>query len=277
MRSAPGSVPLFWLGTRSTQRTSEIPARRAHGVHLRALLGVVTCAFLATPARAQTPATTTAPEARPVAAPASMDVPRAPSAFWLVSGLVLAGGGIALNIDSSRRIDAGERGCFTPLEVGGCYAEALVAGPLGILGGFSVAYYGYRLGEHDAAAALGRGMPVADQSARRAWALTGTLLGAAVGIGINLYVAVRMIADVDIYACEEAPPSQRADACYGGNDFLALSIVQSAGYALMVASIGPLGYAQGYDTGAKRGARARAMLLPWIAPDQFGLALDARL
>lgn len=223
-------------------------------------------------------------EPEPEPAP-SVEVPAAPAVTvadepaytFLIGGILLSAGSLALNIDSARRIDDGERGCFTVLEFGGCAVEALLAGPIGFLGGFGVLLYGYQLGEHDATSALAAGLPTRDLSVQETWSLIGLIGGYGAAMAINVYVLTRLFASgPDRVACEEAARADRADECSGGK-ILGLAIAQSVGFAVAMISAGPLGYVQGYDS-AVRGhkKKLRATLLPMIDRHTLGLAVGVQ-
>lgn len=220
--------------------------------------------------------TTPTPSARRVLQTQGVEVEEAPSPFWLVAGITLAAGGLALNIDSARRFDDGDPTCFSALDPGGCLIEAFLAGPVGLLGGGSLLLYGLWLGEHDASLALATGQPLQDYGALETWSLIGLIGGAALGIGVNVVVVTRASATADLDGCTGAERADRAEAC-GGGKILELAILQSVGYAIAVISAGPLGYTQGYD-GKRREAskRARALVLPWASSDAFGLALSVQ-
>jgi hypothetical protein len=201
----------------------------------------------------------------------------APSAFWLVAGITLGAGSLAMNIDSARRFDDGDRTCFPLLEPGGCLVEALVAGPVGLLGGLSLVLYGLWLGEHDASVALANGQPLEDHSSLETWSLIALIGGYAIAVGINYYAIARLYSDYDQGACEEAAREDRSDRCAGGKIF-GLSIVQSVAFAIAMIAAEPLGYTQGYDAIRRRQAKkARATILPWASRDAFGLAVGLRL
>lgn len=206
--------------------------------------------------------------ARPVA------VSDEPGYTLLIGGIVLGAGSIALNIDSTRRIDDGERGCFSILEFGGCGAESRLVGPVGLLGGLGVLFYGYQLGEHDATSALAAGIPTRDLSAQETWSLVGLIGGYGIAMAINVYVISRLFSsDVDRYACEEAAREDRAQECAGGK-FLGLGIAQSIGFAIAVISAGPLGYVQGYDSAVRsHKKKLRATLMPMIDRHTLGLSV----
>jgi hypothetical protein len=209
--------------------------------------------------------------------PLTDQVEDVPSVGWLVAGITLGAGSLALNIDSARRFDQGEEGCFPALEFGGCTAESLVAGPIGLLGGVGIFLYGKGLGEHDAGSALAQGRALEDHSSLETWSLIAVLGGYAISLGVNLYAVGRLFTDFDPGACEAASTAERSEACAGGS-LLGLSIVQSAALAVALGAAGPLGYAIGYDSVRRKHAgTARATLLPWAHRDSFGLALGLSL
>jgi hypothetical protein len=215
------------------------------------------------------------PSVGPEQAPApTVSVEDEPGYLLLIGGMVLGAGSLTLNIDSARRIDEGERGCFSVLETGGCAIEALLAGPVGLLGGFGILFYGYQLGEHDATSALAAGLPTRDLSVQETWSLVGLIGGYGVAVAINVYALSRLFSsDIDRYSCEEAARADRADEC-GGGKILGLSIAQSVGFAVAMISAGPLGYVQGYDS-AVRGhkKKLRATIMPLIDSHTLGLAV----
>lgn len=219
-----------------------------------------------------------APSAAPAEAPAPVvEVEDEPGYTLLIGGMLLGAGSLVLNIDSARRIDDGERGCFSILEFGGCAGESLLAGPVGLLGGLGVLFYGYQLGEHDATSALAAGLPTRDLSVQETWSLVGLVGGYGVAMAINLYVLSRLFSsDLDRYSCELAAREDRADEC-GGGKVLGLAIAQSVGFAVAMISAGPLGYVQGYDS-AVRGhkKKLRATLMPMIDRHTLGLAIGVQ-
>lgn len=201
----------------------------------------------------------------------------APSAFWLVAGIVLGGGGLVLDMDSARRVDDGDPSCFPVLEPGGCLVEALVAGPVGLGGGVSLLLYGKWLGEHDASLALASGQPLADHGSLETWSLITVLGGIAIAASINYYAIGRLYSDREAGRCEDAARADRAEACAGGKLFT-LSIVQSIAYAIALIGAEPLGYAVGYDSVRRdRDKKARAALLPWAQDGGFGLSLGVTM
>jgi hypothetical protein len=219
-------------------------------------------------------------QAQPAAQPQPQadQVQDAPSPAWLIAGITLGVAGLALDIDSARRFDQGEKGCFPVLEFGGCYVEALAATPIGMLGGLSTIFYGKWLGEHDASAALARGQPLVNHDSLERWALAGVLGGFAISTAVNVYGVVRVLSDYDKLACEEASKAERAEAC-GGGSMLGLAIVQSAALAVALVSAGPLGYAVGYDSvrSEHEKSRARTAFVPWARRGAFGFALGLSL
>jgi len=199
-----------------------------------------------------------------------------PSVFWLAAGITLAAGGLALDIDSARRFDDGDPSCYTALEPGGCLVETFAAGPVGTLGGVSLLFYGFWLGEHDASRALAAGQPLTDHSALESWSLIGLLGGTALGVGVNIFAMVRVLGAADVNACNDVPRAERAETCVGG-DIFALAILQSVGYAVAAVAAAPLGYTQGYDGKRRQASRgARALVTPWAGTGAFGLALTVQ-
>lgn len=216
--------------------------------------------------------------ARAQEAPApAVTVEEEPGYTLLIGGTLLGAGALALNIDSARRMDDGERGCFPVLEFGGCAGEALLAGPVGLLGGFGVLFYGYQLGEHDATSALAAGLPTRDLSVQETWSLIGLAVGYGTAVAINAYVITRLYADdIDRDSCELAAREDRAKECAGG-EYLGLSIAQSVGFAIAMISAGPLGYVQGYDSAVRdHKKKVRATLMPMIDRHTLGLAIGVQ-
>jgi len=191
---------------------------------------------------------------------------------WPVLGYVVFAGGLALNYDVARRMDAGSPSCFlNSHQAGGCLFEALLSPFVVLGGGAMVAGYAWKLGEHDAGLDLGSGRLPKDTSNLRTFGLILGGLGLLVTEVLDFYVlskvetcnGIESAGVVDIHGCFSSVKT--------------LALVGDAASLLVGVGAPMVGYGFGYHNYVGRHSQPQLSLLPLPTPVRAGLALVGSL
>lgn len=172
----------------------------------------------------------------------------APSVILPVVGIAAAGLGLYWAYDGWSGLADGDRSCFEA--AGGCFWTGMVLPPfLQLGGGAMVAYYGWRLGEHDAYTDRQQGRPPKETRGMALTALAIAGAGYLVNVALGQYVFQKAL---------DCGATNQEDLwnCFDDDGLKTMGLIQIGTGALMLAAAPFVGYGFAYDSYGRQGASA---------------------